>query len=108
MRRGTISADIEFLERRILEGPGHLPPDRRRSAFEDRAIGDAASDGFVSRVHRHAHRITDDEVAALERGGRSEDEIYELAIAAALGASTVRLDAGLRALAAAYDEGEDR
>lgn len=50
---------------------------------------------FVERVAMHAWRISDDDVDALKRAGHSEDEIFEVTAAAALGAAISRLERGL-------------
>ncbi|MEI8411810.1 hypothetical protein [Kribbella sp. CCNWLW201] len=42
--------------------------------------------------------MTDADVAELRAVGVSEDEIFEITVAAALGAACHRLDAGLRVL----------
>jgi alkylhydroperoxidase family enzyme len=54
---------------------------------------------YLETVRRHAYRVTDEHVAELRAGGLSEDEIFELTVAAAVAAGLERLDAGLRALA---------
>jgi len=43
-------------------------------------------------------------VAALQAAGYTEDQLFELTVSAAVGAARVRLEAGLRALAAALEE----
>ena len=43
-------------------------------------------------------RVTDEDVAELRSSGLSEDEIFELTVAAAVGAGLERLYAGLRTL----------
>jgi alkylhydroperoxidase family enzyme len=50
-------------------------------------------------VRRNAYRVTDRDVLELREGGLSEDEIFELTVAAAVGAGLERLEAGLRVLA---------
>jgi alkylhydroperoxidase family enzyme len=49
-------------------------------------------------VRRHAYRTTDAQVEALLEAGMSEDEVFEVTVAAAVGAGLERLDAGLRAM----------
>jgi alkylhydroperoxidase family enzyme len=49
-------------------------------------------------VRRHAYRVTDSQVEALRAAELNEDEIFELTVAAAVGAGLDRLDAGMRAL----------
>jgi len=45
-----------------------------------------------------AYRITDADVAGLKAAGRSEDEIFEVTVAAAVGAALRSLGAGMRAV----------
>lgn len=53
---------------------------------------------FVDKTALHAYRITDEEVEALLRAGYSEDEIFEIAVSAAVGGGLARLERGLAAL----------
>jgi len=53
---------------------------------------------YVAKVREHAYRVTDDDVAALQEAGYSEDEIFERTVAAAVAAGLERLEAGLRTL----------
>ena len=99
--RTRFSEKIDKVQARVLDGPGRLLAARRRLAFEGRPLGDDLADAFVGNIHRHAYEITGDDVEALRRAGWSEDQIYELSVAAAFGAARHRLDAGLRALGAA-------
>jgi alkylhydroperoxidase family enzyme len=55
--------------------------------------------GYLETVRRHAYRVTDGQVAELRAVGLSEDEVFELTVAAAVGAGLERLEAGLRTLA---------
>ena len=52
---------------------------------------------FVDTIHRHAYRVTDEDVARL-RASYDDDQLFELVVCAALGASQRRLAAGLAAL----------
>jgi alkylhydroperoxidase family enzyme len=49
-------------------------------------------------VRRHAYKVTDAQIEALRAADFSEDDIFELTVAAAVGAGLDRLDAGLRTL----------
>jgi len=79
----------------VLRGSGTTPPDLRQSL----ARGEPPEhlQGLVEKIRRHASQIVDEDLDAL-RGRYSEDEIFEIVIAAALGAADLRLTAGLRAL----------
>lgn len=54
--------------------------------------------GYVDTVTLHAYRITDEDLQALLRAGYSEDAVFEISAAAAVGAGMARLERGLAAL----------
>ena len=62
------------------------------------AADDPALSGYVDDVRRHAYRITDQVVQRLREDGLDDDAIFELTVAAALGAGVERLQAGLSSL----------
>ncbi|HVH09492.1 MAG TPA: hypothetical protein VM736_06820 [Gemmatimonadales bacterium] len=53
---------------------------------------------YIDNVARHAYRVTDADVAALKRAGHSDDVLFEVTVAAALGAALGRLERGLATL----------
>ena len=57
-----------------------------------------AAAGLVDKVARHAYRITDEDVAALEGAGVSEDEAFDAIVATAVGAGLARRAIGLDAV----------
>lgn len=81
---------------RVLDGPGETPPALRRAAADGAGLPDELQ-ALVTTVHRHAYRVTDDDVARL-RATHSDDALFEVVVSAALGASRQRLLAGLEAL----------
>lgn len=94
----------EAVVRRVLEGPGTAAGDARRAAFDNQGVDERAR-ALVDTVARNAWKVTDQDVAAVKAAGLSEDEIFELAVCAALGQATRQLDAALRALDAATEPG---
>jgi alkylhydroperoxidase family enzyme len=99
---------VERLQQSVLAGPGTTDVALRR-AVEARAAADGGRPGeaaalppelvdYVDKVSRHAWQVTDEDVARLQRAGYSEDAIFELTLAAALGAAMGRLERGLAAL----------
>jgi alkylhydroperoxidase family enzyme len=74
-----------------------LIDDLRAAAEPDRPVPPIA-EGYVETVRRHAYRVTDVQVEALRDAGLSEDDVFELTVAAAVGAGLARLDAGLGAM----------
>ena len=101
---------VERLRQAVLCGKGTTDA-ALRQAVEARAAvaggrrGDAAGSippalaDFVDQVIHRAWQITDEDVARLRRAGYSEDAIFELTLATALGAGMGRLEHGLAALA---------
>ena len=53
---------------------------------------------YVDKVANHAYKVVDADVDRLRDAGYSEDAIFELTLAAALGAAQARLEAGLAAM----------
>ena len=96
----------ENQRRAALESEGVTDPALRRAVFA-RAVelsgGEAAGTEaipadlrqYVDTVALHAYRITDEDLQALRRAGWSEDAIFEVSVAAAVGAGLARLERGL-------------
>jgi hypothetical protein len=104
--RPALRHDLEVLARRITEGPGTTPPALRQAAAAGERL-EGALGAYLDEVRYAPLAVTDAEVAALRAAGQSDDALFELTIAAAYGAARERLDAGLRAVAAAYGEAGD-
>ncbi|HET9387036.1 MAG TPA: hypothetical protein VFO67_18015 [Gemmatimonadales bacterium] len=91
----------EDFRRRLVEAvintPGDTSADLRRAVLE-RATGPGSLGPYVSNVARHAYQITDTDVAQLRHAGHSDDTLFEITVAAAVGAALYRLDCGMAAL----------
>ena len=72
--------------------------ERLRTAAQPNRRVPAKAAAYAATVRRHAYRVTDAQVEALRAADLSEDDIFELTVAAAVGAGLDRLDAGLRTL----------
>ncbi|MFN7963596.1 MAG: hypothetical protein U0002_20210 [Thermoanaerobaculia bacterium] len=101
---------FDRLRRRVLEGPGETPQGLRQAVAARAAApaglrldGDAELpallEPFVEKLALHAYKITDQDVARLLEAGYSQDEIFELSVAGAVGAGLARYRIGLAALA---------
>lgn len=55
---------------------------------------------IVDKVHRHAYKLTDEDVQVALAAGVSQAVLFELIVLAAVGAATQRLEAGLSAVSA--------
>ena len=84
---------------RVLDGPGRSSTAARRAAFNNAGVDERAR-ALIETVARNAWKVTDADVAAAKANGVSEDELFELIVAAALGQATRQRDAALAALEA--------
>jgi hypothetical protein len=81
---------------RVLEGAGETRPALRKSVAESKFVpGDLKR--LVDKIHRHAYKVTDEDVAK-PQAKYGDDQMFEIVVSAALGASRERLLAGLKAL----------
>jgi len=88
------------LASRILEGAGKASPSERRAAFNNSGLAEPPG-VLVDKVARHAYRVIDEDITAARVSGRSEDEIFEIVVCAAVGQATRQYDTALAALEAA-------
>src|SRR5258708_6478529 len=79
---------------RILEGDGHASRAQRRAAFDSAAVGEGLAT-LILKVRKHAHKVTDEDVAAARASGLSEDQIFEIVVCAAVGQATREHDGAL-------------
>jgi hypothetical protein len=94
----TRHADLVTAVRRaVFDGPGHTDPAFRRAAGQGEQLSDPWG-RYAALVRDQSYRVSDAEIAALKETGCTEDEIFEITVAAAMGAALHRLDAGLAAL----------
>ena len=97
--RGGDDPHAELRDRvldRVLEGPGESDPAVRRAVASGRLVP-LELQPLVEKVERHAYRVTDEDIAALQ-AQYGDDRMFEIIVSAALGASRRRLFAGLDAL----------
>jgi len=82
--------------RTVLDGPGETDPSLRYAAAEGVGVPDDLKD-LVEKIHRHAYRVTDEDIERLQ-ARYGDDRLFEIIVSAAVGASRYRLMRGLRAL----------
>ena len=80
----------------VLQGPGESDPVIRRAVAEG-AGAPSELQPLIEKIHRHAYKVTDEDVARAQ-AKYGDDQMFEIVVSAALGASRQRLLAGLRAL----------
>lgn len=72
---------------RAVRGAGVSAPASRLAAFENRGT-DPRAGALVDTVARNAWKVTSGQLEAAVAAGLSEDEVFELAVCAALGQAT--------------------
>ena len=81
---------------RVLNGPGESEP-ALRSAVADGKAAPAELHVLVDKIHRHAYKVTDEDIKRLQ-AKYGDDQMFEIVVSAALGASRNRLLTGMKAL----------
>ena len=95
--RTDLGDPVENLRHAVLSAPAVTDPAWRTAA----ATGGEQPEpwpSYTALVRDASYRITDDDIARLTAAGRTEDEVYEMTVAAAVGAALHSHDAGVRAL----------
>ena len=82
---------MERLRYAVVSSPGSLPPDIRQAISEGVFVSGPLGK-FAQKVSEHAFMVNDDDIAALHRAHYSDDQIFEAAVSAALGAGLYRLE----------------
>ena len=95
-----ISQAREALLKRILEGSGKTSPSERQAAFNNAGLPDRLR-VLVDKVAMRAHTVTEKDITAATAAGLSEDQVFEIAICAAVGQANRQYEAALGALDAA-------
>ena len=90
---------IEALRAAVVDGGGVTTPTVRRAALNGDDVPGVAV-GYVDKVRHHAYKVTDSDVEALRSAGWSDDAIFEVTVATALGAALSRRDRARRAMGA--------
>jgi alkylhydroperoxidase family enzyme len=98
MSLDSLAAARNELIEQVLRGPGEATQEMRAGAASATGAGlPAELASLVEKIHRHAYRVTDEELASL-RARYSEDVLFEITVAASISAAEQRFLAGLRAV----------
>ena len=89
---------------RVLNGEGKASAEQRAHAFNNDGLAPPL-DELMAKVADRPTQVTNEDFAAAEAAGYSEDQIFELVVCAAVGQSSRLYDAGLAALAEATTDG---
>ena len=82
---------MERLRNAVVSGPGSLAPNIRQAICEG-VYSSSPLGTFAQKVAEHAFRVNDDDIQELHRAHYSDDQIFEAAVSAALGAGLYRLE----------------
>ena len=81
---------------RVVHGAGESDVAIRSAAAEGKGVPDNLQ-ALVEKIHRHAYKVTDDDMMRAQ-AKYGDDQMFEIVVSAALGASRQRLLAGFDAL----------
>jgi alkylhydroperoxidase family enzyme len=84
---------VENLRHNVFEGPATTSPELRKAA----ATGESLTEpwqSYAAMVRDHSYRIAATDIDGLMAAGHSEDEIFEITVAATVGAALRSFDAG--------------
>ena len=90
---------MERLRYAVVSGPGSLAPNIRQ-AISERNYSSSPLGTFAQKVAEHAFMVNDEDIQELHRAHYSDDQIFEAAVSAAVGAGLYRLDCVLTILRA--------
>lgn len=89
---------LDALRDAVLAQPGNLDAATLKAAAGvDGQVPDALR-AFADKVVQNAYKVTDDDIAGLRKAGYTEDQLFELTIAAAYGAGARRLEIAMDAM----------
>jgi alkylhydroperoxidase family enzyme len=88
--------EVDDLVREVLDGPGVTTRSERTAARD--GFGSEPMQAYLTKVREHSYRVSDEDFIALRAAGVSQDAIFELTVAAAVGAASRRLEGARRAM----------
>ena len=98
----SLPANLQKAIDALLTQPGDTEPVFRRQILEWNRFGSGplpeSIQPLVEKIGQCPWTVDDQDFARLRAAGYSESQLYELTLAAALGAGLKRFDAGLRAI----------
>ena len=94
---------VDALRRAVFDSDAVTPRQTRAAAASGMGTGAGTElsrpmASYLALVRDASYRITDADVAGLLAAGHTEEEVFELTVAAAVGAALGRREAGMRAL----------
>ena len=120
MHAGRYRDLVDQLAHTVLDGGGETDPKLRRAVAQLAAKGSLGHElapgtaipgaiaPFVTKVAQEPFRVTDQDLATLRAAGYSEEAVFEIVVAASLGAGIARLERRLSAAREAARSGPSR
>ncbi len=106
------SEEVQALNASVVEGPGETDPALRASAaaragelgkgLEPTTEVPEDLAPYLDKVAQWAYKVVDEDIESLKAAGFSEDEIFELTVAVAVGSGLARLECGMSAVESAH------
>jgi hypothetical protein len=87
----------QALTTRILKGDGVATTTQRQAAFDNANLSEPFM-SMIDKVAKYAYKVTDKDIESVKASGITEDQIFELAICAAVGQASRQYDSALAAL----------
>jgi hypothetical protein len=109
----SIHEAMQQLREAVLTGPGALSEEARQriadwSASPDQGPASAQMEEplakVLTKVTRHAYKVTDEDIQGLLEAGYAEDAVFEAVVSAALGTALGRYERGMALLRATKEE----
>jgi alkylhydroperoxidase family enzyme len=88
---------VENLRYSVFEAPATTSPELRKAAATGESLAEPWQ-SYTALVRDRSYRIADTNINWLKAAGHSEDEIFEITVAATVGAALRSFDAGRRAV----------
>jgi alkylhydroperoxidase family enzyme len=88
---------VDALRHAVFQSSGSTQPAVRIAAGRGGELPEPLA-AYAAKVRDQSYRLTDADFAKLTGAGLSDDAIFEITIAAAVGAALERLEAGLHAV----------
>lgn len=83
---------------RVRAGAGKTTVEERQAAYDNTLAAAHPAAALCAKVAKNAYKVTDEDVAAVVAAGVSEDQVFELVIAAAMGQASRQLASALAAV----------
>jgi len=104
---------VQAVSDAVVTGPGKTPSELRKAVMaraarfasgRSGAPAQAPFGNYVDKIAQHAYKVTDEDVTSLQTAGNSDDVLFEVTAAAAVGAALGRLERGMAALQGREDD----